>query len=150
VILGLVGWAIYTAGLSIRTYVDEIEYSRHVRAQARFVAGLPASSIILIHDAGQVAWEGPKARLIDVVGLKSPQVVPIHEQLTKGGCQRIQSLDRIARETSATHLVVLNRWDWPCVGHNLRSAGWGMKPIYKDLYWVYELVPPGVRRPEPK
>ena len=149
VILGLVGWAICTAAIAIRAYTDEIEYSQRVRAQAQFVASLPASSIVLIHDAGQAAWENPKARLIDVVGLKTPEVIPVHEQLTKGECERSQSLDRIARETSATHVVVLNRWAWPCVAHDLMKAGWGMKPIYKDLYFVYELTPPVVGRRQP-
>jgi hypothetical protein len=148
-ILGLVGWAIYTASIAISAYVDEVDYSRGVRAQAQFVARLPESSIVLIHDAGQAAWESPKARLIEIVGLKNPGVVPIHEQLTKGECKRAQSLDRIARETSATHVVVLNRWAWPCVAHDLQKAGWGMKPIYKDLYFVYELTPPVVGRRQP-
>ena len=142
VILGLVAWAAYTASIAIRAYADEIGYSQRVRAQAHFVTSLPASSIVLIHYAGQTAWASPKARLIDVVGLKNPEVIPIHEQLTKGECKRAQSLDRIAHETSATHVVVLNRWAWPCVAHDLRKAGWGMKPIYKDLYWVYELTAP--------
>jgi hypothetical protein len=149
VILGLVGWAICTAAIATRAYTDEIEYSQRVRAQAQFVARLPASSIVLIHDAGQAAWESPKARLIDVVGLKSPEVIPVHEQLTKGECKRAQSLDRIARGTSASHVVVLNRWAWPCVAHDLQKAGWGMKPIYKDLYFVYELTPPVVGRRQP-
>lgn len=142
--------AMVTAAFSVRAYGQEIAYARQVQDHARFVAKLPASSVILIHDAGQVAWESPKGELVDIVGLKTPEVVSIHEKLTSGECKRTKSLDAIGQKYSATHLVVINRWSWPCISRNMREAGWGLRPIYKDLYTVFELTPPPHAKSEPR
>lgn len=135
-------FAIGTAIEACRTYVRETGYARRVQDHARFIANLPASSVVLVHDAGQVAWAQPKAKLIDVVGLKTPAVVPIHQKLTYGECRHQKSLDAIGRKYRATHLAVINRWNWTCVAYNMRQAGWTVKPIYEDLYSIYELTPP--------
>ena len=135
------GMAVWTAtGLvAIPEYLGEIAYARQVEDHARFVAKLPPEAKVLIHDAGWVAWEQPKARLVDVVGLKTPAVIPINRQLGGGQCNDGKALDEIARRFHATHAVVLNRWQWPCMAEDLRALGWTLKPIYSDLYTVYRL-----------
>ena len=142
----LFAWTAVTFIIASVTYVSKVNQARQVQEQARFVATLPASSVIMIHDAGQVAWEAPKGRLIYIVGLKTPAVVAVNRRLSDGDCRRQRSLDQIARDYAATHLVVLNRWNWPCVAHDMRRAGWVLKPVYEGLYSVYALTP--TRHPE--
>jgi hypothetical protein len=143
ILLGaLVVGAVATAGFAIRDYASEINYAQKVAAQGRFVAKLPASSVVLIHDAGRVAWENPNARLIDIVGLKTPEVVSLHKEMSAVPCGSPQSLDSIARRYHATHLVVLERWNFTCIAQNLRVAGWRLSPIYDDYYTVYQLSAP--------
>jgi len=145
IVLAFFIWSLASAALAMTAYLRETELARRVEAQAKFVAQLPASSIVLIHDAGQVAWQAPKAKLVDVVGLKTPAIVPINRKLIRGNCERQKALDAIAHRYSATHLVVLNRWAWPCIAVDLRRAGWMLRPIYSNLYTVYEITPPDKR-----
>jgi len=142
---GLFAWTAATLAIASFTYVNEINYARLVQQHAKFVAQLPASSVVLVHDAGQVAWEDPKARLVDMVGLKTPAIVPINEEFSRGDCRREKALDRIGRKYNATHLAVLDRWRWPCVASDMRQSGWTLRPVYRGLYIVYALTPPRER-----
>lgn len=129
----------FTLYMGIAEYSREIAYAWRVRDHAKFVATLPASSVVLVHDAGWVEWEKPKAKLVDLVGLKTLGIEPIHTKYSEHQCAWSKSFDVIARKYHATHVVVLNRWTWPCVADNFRERGWKLNPVYSDLYTVYEM-----------
>jgi hypothetical protein len=140
ILLGaLVAGTFVTAGIGAVEYSDEIAYARRVQDHAKFVATLPASATVLIHDAGQVAWARPKAKLVDMVGLKTLGIEQIHDGYSVKPCEWDRAFDIMARQYRATHVVVLDRWYWPCVADDLRSQGWHLNPVYADLYVVYEL-----------
>lgn len=106
-------------------------------------ANLPTDSVVLIHDAGYIAWATP-FRLVDVVGLKTPSSIGAHRQLTlpSGGARRGEAIAAIAREANATHLIVLDDWERIfsiCAG--MIAHGWSAEPMRADgAYKVHRLI----------
>ena len=139
VVLAVVAWTLLLE--AVPTYERAFLWTQQpLDRHTEYVARLPASSVVLIHDAGQVAWASPQAKLVDVVGLKTPEVIPIHQRYTVEGCKRSKALDTIAQRFRATHVVVLEAYPWPCIADNLREAGWTLRPINRSTkFVVYEL-----------
>ncbi len=134
------GWQGYETG---------IEKSRtSLRPTAEWTAtNLPANAVILIHDAGMVSLYGEQ-RLVDLVGLKTPSSVPIHQATTQTTCSRDpRAMDQIASKSNATHFVVLNEWDEVFeMSDGLRRSGWTLTRADSERgetrYFVYALTPP--------
>ncbi len=108
------------------------------------MAQLPPDTTVLIHDAGIVAWGRPHARLIDIVGLKTPSSVAFHRAYTRGACEWGRTLDAIARENRATYALILQGPFWGCVGTNLAMAGWVLTPLPsgQSRYQLYRIAKP--------
>jgi hypothetical protein len=106
---------------------------------------LPADAIILIHDAGYIAWATP-FQMADLVGLKTPTSISDHRELTlpSGGAQRPEAIARIATRSRATYLVVLRGWRAIYrIPEALASQGWSVVQIRTDgAYQVFQLAPP--------
>ncbi len=115
-----------------------------VREIARTMAQVPPGATVLIHDAGMVAWGRPNARLIDVVGLKTPSSVAFHRAYTRGGCQWDRALDAIARKNNATYALILQEPFWDCVSADLTRAGWVLTPLPsgQSRYQLYRIARP--------
>jgi hypothetical protein len=109
---------------------------------ARFVATLPAGTTVLVHDVGVVAWLKPKAKLIDVVGLKSPASVPVMRKYKVHACQWGQALSEIARRSNAQYVEVLQVPMWECIGSNLKAEGWTLTPVHEGRMTIFALTPP--------
>jgi hypothetical protein len=109
---------------------------------AQFIASLPSNSTVLVHDIGVAAWLRPEAKLVDVVGLKSPSSVAIMKKHRVRSCQWGPALSEIARRSHAQYVAVLQVPLWECVGTNLRQAGWTLVPVYRARMTVFALTPP--------
>jgi hypothetical protein len=117
---------------------------------------LPASSRVLVHDAGYVGFAGRFA-IVDLVGLKTPSTRQAHAELTWPSCgaARGAAVVQIASRAHITHLVVLSGWDAAYrISAALTSAGWRVDERFRGAYRVYEVAPPvsradGVEAPPP-
>lgn len=106
---------------------------------------LPPGSVLLIHDAGYIAY-GTHFHLVDMVGLKTPSSIPYHQALTypSGGRLRYQAVSEIALRGQTRYLVVQGRWDSSyATVSGLQASGWDVRLINGDyLYQIYSLRPP--------
>lgn len=135
-------------GISIaRLYLHQIQATAAPYRPALAVAKLPPGSVVLLHDAGLMAWANPQVKLVDVVGLKSPASQKWHRPYTRRICEWDKALDAIARETHATHLVALDWGFWVCVKTNLERAGWKVTPVFSEQDHLYRIEPPTSRSP---
>lgn len=108
-------------------------------------ANLPRGATVLVHDVGYVSW-ATTFRLVDIVGLKSPGSLAPHRVHTWPTCGagRGEAVARIARESRADHLVVLQRWDeiYRFV-ESLRARRWTVTPLRTEgAYRVFRIAPP--------
>lgn len=110
-------------------------------------ANLPRDAVVLIHDAGHVAW-ATGFRLVDLVGLKTPGAVLHHAAWTEPslGAMRGRAVHEIALARGVTHAVILNHPFWGQAADDLRAAGWGLAALrgaQDGAYGIYRLTPPG-------
>lgn len=144
----LVIWSVGSLAITVPNVWREANFYRHEgRDAAEFVRDhIPAGSTVLVHDAGLVAWLSPPSRLIDVVGLKTPESTTYHKRFTRHDCQWGEALSAIARDSGATYLVVLQGVPlWPCVGTNLQRQGWHLHLVRHAMgkgYAVYRITQP--------
>jgi hypothetical protein len=117
-------------------------------------ANLAAGSVVMVHDAGYVAYAG-HFPLVDLVGLKTPAAMAAHKELTypSAGKLRADAVARIADEFQPRYLLVIQNWDddFHFVS-NLRAERWTAQEIYvghanagasaRDIYHLYRLEPP--------
>ena len=144
-VAGLVQAAIETPGRWDR-YLETRDFTvEELRPVAEWADNrLPPGSKLLVHDAGSISYE-TDLQLVDLVGLKTPRVIPIHEELTEpdAGELRGEAINRIALEERPQYLVVLNGWDRIyAITHHLRLHGWKVEPRRPGAYTVYALTPP--------
>jgi hypothetical protein len=142
VIALLVAISLRTGLWVAKLYQDQIRQAAAPYRPARAVAKLPPGSVVLLHDAGLLAWANPQVKLVDVVGLKSPQSQRWHRAYTRRICGWDKALDAIARETHATHLVALDWGFWVCVKTNLQRAGWKVTPVFGEQDHLYRIERP--------
>ncbi len=106
---------------------------------------LSPGSILLIHDAGYIAY-GTHFHLVDMVGLKTPSSIPVHQALTypTDGKLRYQAVSEIALRGQARYLIVQGRWDTSyATVSGLEASGWDVRLLNADyLYHIYSLRPP--------
>jgi hypothetical protein len=71
-----------------------------------------AEAAVLVHDIGFVSF-ATEARLIDLVGLKTPSSVEAHLRSTLPSCgtERHRAVRAIASAAGAEYAVILNEWD---------------------------------------
>lgn len=112
---------------------------------------LPLGSIVLVHDAGYISF-ATTFRLFDLVGLKSPEFLPLHklETLPTCGLKRGDAVRRIAEFAHPNYIVVLGEWEKAFrVVEALRLFGWRLDPLRpvgdpppSSVYQVYRMTPP--------
>jgi hypothetical protein len=99
---------------------------------------------LLVHDVGHISWN-TDLPLVDLVGLKTPESIQFHKEITYPSCgkQRALAISKIGIKFSATHLVVLDGWDKIFgITSGLREEGWGLQKIRSGRYSVYHLTKP--------
>lgn len=105
---------------------------------------IPASSTVLMHDAGYIAF-GTSRHLVDFVGLKTPASIPYHQRWTQpnGGVNRGEALHEIALRAKPDYLIVLQGWNSIFqITSSLQSHGWHLDRVREGAYEVYRLTPP--------
>lgn len=108
---------------------------------------LPSDAVVMVHDAGVISRFGDQ-KLIDLVGLKSRSSAATHQATTFATCSRDpQAMDQIARNSGATHFIVLADWDRIFeMTQGLRTTGWSLTRLDTargaSAYEVYALAPP--------
>jgi hypothetical protein len=109
---------------------------------------VPPDAKILIHDAGflPLYLDNP---MVDMVGLKSPSSVAVHEKWTLPTCgrHRPSAIEEIARTQSVAYLAVHKQWDAAhLVSEALRFDGWAVEPMIENrprfTYRLFKLTPP--------
>jgi short-subunit dehydrogenase len=134
--------------------VDFTERTEFMRTEPSDLAqwardNLPPTAKILVHDAGYFAFATP-FRLIDVVGLKTPESVAYHRQwtATSMGRDRPLAVDAIARRFAPSFAIILHdRWRyWQELESDLTREGWSLTavriPPRPEGYFVFKLLPP--------
>lgn len=148
-LLALVPYSLFTGAMGLsRLQVSIFGEPRIWAPAADFVRDhVPPGSVVLVHDAGWVAWKEPKVRLVDVVGLKTPESAKVHARFRSRDCQWGPALSHIAAANRATHLMVLQQPFWDCVGTNLQEQGWRLTPVFADPggFSVFRIAPPSVQ-----
>ncbi len=108
-------------------------------------AHLPPGATLLVHDAGYIAY-ATHLHLVDLVGLKTPSSVAAHRALThpSGGLLRGAAVSRIAGDSHADYLIVLEGWEQVFgLASGLRAQGWDVRLVSDQYaYHVYALRPP--------
>jgi MFS family permease len=108
-------------------------------------ANLPRGSKLLVHDAGYISY-ATRFELADLVGLKTPRVVPIHENVTlpSAGARRPEAIHLVALQERPDYFVVLDGWEGVYqMTNSLRGFGWAVEPLRTGAgYSVYALRPP--------
>jgi hypothetical protein len=149
----LLGWTLFTGATGVRIYLDRSHTEALDRAAKFIDAKLPRDSVILVHDAGYLAWALPDRRLVDVVGLKSIASMAWHRRYTAQTGNRDVALNGIATGAKAEYLVALAdppRF-WGGLPLALERSGWTLQPLspVKDHeYVVYRIDPPGRTVPD--
>jgi len=121
---------------------------------ASVLADLPQDSVVLVHDIGYISFIS-QLRLVDLVGLKTPESIALHRRLTYpscGGAGREEAIGIIAREAGPTHAIVLDHWDQIFgITDALRRSGWILTTLRDPRphrgYYVYQLRAPRDARP---
>lgn len=144
----LLGWTLFTGASGVRIYLDRSHTEALDRAAQFIGAKLPRDSVILVHDAGYLAWALPDHRLVDVVGLKSAASMEWHRRYTAQTGNRDVALNGIATGATAQYLVALADPPgfWGELALALKRSGWTLQPLspVKDYeYVVYRIDPPG-------
>jgi hypothetical protein len=115
---------------------------------------LPEGSVVMVHDAGYVAYAG-HFHLVDLAGLKTPAAIDVHKELTypSAGKLRPEAVAKIAGEFRPRYLMVIQGWeDIYRFARALRARGWTAQEIYVGhapdgtsadlIYHLYQLDPP--------
>jgi hypothetical protein len=117
-------------------------------------ANLAEGSVVMVHDAGYVAYAG-HFTLFDLVGLKTPAAAAAHKELTypSAGKLRPDAVAKIAGEFQPRYLLVIAQWEqlYRLAG-DLGANGWTVQEIYVShvrsgtpapyIYHLYRLEPP--------
>jgi hypothetical protein len=112
-------------------------------------AHIPPGSMVMIHDAGYVAYAG-HFRLVDCVGLKTPEAVSINRVLTfpSNGAKRPEAIAKIAELFHPQYLIAVKSWNSGFIlAGSLRRAGWRVTKIFEsaaapsdtEIYEVFAL-----------
>jgi hypothetical protein len=146
----LLGWTSMTVFLSLPQFAPRLRLMAQGMVVAQYVRDtVPASATVLVHDAGMVAWAEPKARIVDVVGLKTPASALAHQRYTRRPGDWGKALDAIACRSGATYLVDLKGDGfWEGVGTSLAREGWELNAERLPVgigYAVYRISHPGGR-----
>ncbi|MBI1251776.1 MAG: hypothetical protein GC189_09920 [Alphaproteobacteria bacterium] len=115
---------------------------------ATFIARrTPEGAALLAHDIGRPAAL-TSARVVDLVGLKTPQAHAVHQRLTRPseGAARGAAMAEIAATFQPLYAEIRTGDPfWAQSAEALRAAGWRLTPLFADSrgdYTVFALQPP--------
>lgn len=111
----------------------------------------PPDATILIHDAGYIGYTS-KRKLIDLVGLKTPEAIKINQKINHLSCglDRGKSIAAIAQKYSPTYAIILNEWDLTFqITDALKKSGNHLEKVFSTNrgYSLYRIEPAGRSSP---
>jgi hypothetical protein len=140
-------WCLAFLPSSVRIYLQSCRFTATQLNSAAIWCRdhLPANSVLLVHDAGYIAY-ATRFRMVDMVGLKTPGAIPLNRQYTwpSSGDDRVQAIAALASQTDATDLVMLRGWlNMGDIPGQLRALHWTVIPLRMDgAYMVFQIAPP--------
>ncbi len=135
----MVAALIPTVGAAVQQYQSYKYYLTFYRAGvvetvAWANAHIPPGAMVMVHDAGYVAYAGD-FRLVDLTGLKTPRSVAINRQLTfpANGAMRPQAMAEIADLFHPRYLIAVKSWNADYrIAQSLRRDGWRVTRIFES------------------
>jgi hypothetical protein len=139
------GWTLITCIAGFRAYFDA-DRGAGPQMVAAVLRNVPAGEMIMIHDAGYIAWAAPQLHLVDAVGLKSPRTVGWREALAARPSDRARSLGQTAAAAHASYFIVLaHDHFWGELTNDLVATGWRAELIEdgggRSRYAIYRITP---------
>ncbi|MDV2081247.1 hypothetical protein [Marinobacter xestospongiae] len=139
---------IFSIPSGLKFYESEVEtLSADNRKMAEWVAeNVPESSVVMVHDAGQISRIG-KHPLVDLVGLKTSYSVEVHKNTTFKLCEQVPfSISHIASHFKANYLVVTSDWNQIFgLTRSLEATGWRVERADSERgnshYQVFRIHP---------
>jgi hypothetical protein len=136
-------FSIYNFRENFRIYMRSNDFTKtELASLADWVnKSIPKDKVVLIHDAGYVA-HFTDSKLVDFVGLKTPDSIAYHKNLTmpSKGEQRIVAIERIARMSHASYLIMRDGWESVfSVAQGLKYRGWKVDRVRVGAYVVYQI-----------
>jgi hypothetical protein len=147
VIAGLASWALVT-GFAAGVHSYRVAYTdgSQARIAASVARSVPREAPILIHDAGYLAWALPDHKMVDLVRLKSADVVGWRDAMASNPERRGDAVADIALRSHARYLVVLAHTPfWGSLVGDLKRRGWQVQVIDDGLpaaYALYRITAP--------
>lgn len=95
---------------------------------------IPEGSSVLLHDAGYFAYgTGQRFHLTDLIGLKTPWAIPIHQAVTVASCgsQRADAIAEIAEKAHIQWAILNKAWYFDTIEQGLKKAGYQMDLRYQ-------------------
>jgi len=138
-------WSVVTG---IVTWAQSPTEYRIARAQMVEVVrrDVPTDAVIMVHDAGYLPWQLPGRKLVDVVGLKSPNGIGWSEALRAAPADRARQIVRTAERYKPGYFVVLaHELFWEDLDDSLVAAGWSLVPVADGRpngYTIYRMTQP--------
>lgn len=135
-------------------YRGSIEFSRGQEEVYQWVkTNLPNGARVLLHDAGYIPWRLMSEesnvfslQLVDVVGLKTPEVIQVHQDITfaSHGENLGVAVGQIATSSEAEYAIILDRPFWGDIKSHLVQAGFSVEKIFenKESYQVFRISAP--------
>ncbi|OGV26472.1 MAG: hypothetical protein A3F18_06800 [Legionellales bacterium RIFCSPHIGHO2_12_FULL_37_14] len=127
-------------------YFSVVQTVKQTHVASWTMKNLPSNSVLLILDAGYMAYATP-FHLIDLVGLKTPAMIRFHQQYTlpSVGKDRSKAIAAIISATHPNYLIDFPIWEHGLgILQNLDSYGWHLQMVHfhgKDGYRVYKILP---------
>jgi hypothetical protein len=145
-------FAIVSCALAVSGWVNQEPIAQELIDTAQWVAShADPAATLLVHDAGAISEYG-RRQASDIVGLKSPGSISVHQRLTWTSCgrERQEAVAEIARASDASYLVVARSWDTAFdLTDALREAGFSLALVRQPAapgegYLVYRIQPPPI------
>lgn len=124
---------------------QDFTLTEHEGVRSWVEQNVPDDEPILIHDAGYMARYSDH-RLIDFVGLKTPEAIQLNELLTypSGGEKRVLVAEILALKHRTRFLIMFDVWEGSFgIAKGLQERGWDVNKVRDGRYQVYTLEPPG-------
>lgn len=139
------GWSFITGLAGLAIYLDTSDVAARQKMVDDAVQNVPADAVIMIHDAGYIAWAAPHFRLVDAVGLKSPARTDWGQAVAATEKTRADFVVRTAATSGLTYFIGLDADPfWGKLGSYLTQSGWKMDRLAGSGtdYSLYRLSPP--------
>ena len=104
---------------------------------------VPKGSTILVHDVGYLSWVATGYKMTDLVGLKTPESIQVHKDVTLKTCgeKRGWAVAYIAREANPAYAITSDDWNFHFqLDQAIALAGYELTPVYDERYNVYKLT----------